>query len=144
MASLTLCWCRLATFAGSRGCRHLWWPPKASTPPYALFIFPKTRKHFDAVRAEPRLWQGFLMLQRTHFLYVKMSAICSNARFWTFNPSIYVYDLRRHFDGCDAGSALVRDPMIWCNLDQVCGCCSRRWRRGDRLMIGTGYVAIYA
>lgn len=52
------------------------------------------------------------MLQRTHFLYVKMSAICSNARFWTFNPSIYVYDLRRHFDGCDAGSALVRDPHI--------------------------------
>ena len=87
----------------------------ASTPPYALSILPENRKHFDVIRAEPQLWQGFLMLQRTHFLYVKMSAICSNARFWTFNPSIYVCNLRRHFVACDAGSALVRDPMISCN-----------------------------
>ena len=73
-----------------------------------------------------------------------MSAICSNARFWTFNPSIYVYDLRRHFDGCDAGSALVRDPHIIIIPIIFSGVVPDVVTPGDRLMIGTGYVAIYA
>lgn len=82
-------------FCGQRGSRQLCWPPKASAPPYALSIFLYRRKHSDVTRAEPHTRQGFLMLQRPYFLYIKTGCICSIARFWTFNPSIYVYDLRR-------------------------------------------------
>ena len=131
-------------FCGQRGSRQLCWPPKASAPPYALFIFPKTRKHFDVTRAKPRLWQGFLMLQRTHFLYVRMGAICSIARFWTFSISKCVMYLRRHSVEGDAGSARVRDPHIIIISIMFPGVVPDVDAGDDGVMIGTGYVAIYA
>lgn len=131
-------------FCGQRGSRRLCRPPKASAPPYALFISLINRKHSDAVRAEPQLWQGFLMLQRTHFLYVKMSAICSIARFWAFSASKCVMYLRRHSVEGDAGSALVRDPHIIIISIIFSGAVPDVDAGDNDLMIGTGYVAIYA
>lgn len=48
------------------------------------------------------------MLQRRNFYSKKKRVFCSNARFWTFNPSKCVGHLRRQNCGCDAGSARVR------------------------------------
>lgn len=116
----------------------------ASTPPYALFISLIKREHFDTVRAERHTRQGFVMLHRPYFLYVKMGAICSNARFWAFSISKCVMYLRRHSVACDAGSALVRDPHIIIISIIFSGVVPDVVTPGDRLMIVAGYVAIYA
>lgn len=85
----------------------------ASGSPYALSISSKNRRLFDDTRAEPQLWQWFLMLQHPYFLYIKTGYICSNPRFLAFSTSIYVMRLRHHFVEGDAVSA--KKKMV-CNF----------------------------
>lgn len=112
--------------------------------PYALFIFPKTRKHLDAVRAEPQLWQGFLMLQHPIFYTqndVYFVAMCDFGRLApVFTYMIWDAKIVRVTPGARLCATL------WFHVIKIIivGVVPDVVTPGNRLMIGTGYVAIYA